>query len=148
MRNAKCISIFSFYVVQIAFCTINTFCDGCFVMDVCDFPGDFDPTLLHVYLIYQQGCVGFVAEIMLRFASCNVCAHFWGNIFDFHDDVMTPLIARFMGPTWGPSGTDRTQVGTVLATWTLLCGTEKMSTLFALCENLAWWIPSTSDQCQ
>ena len=28
---------------------------------------------------------------------------------------MTPLIARFMGPTWGPSGADRTQVGPMLA---------------------------------
>ena len=25
--------------------------------------------------------------------------------------VITTLIARFMGPTWGPSGTDRTQAG-------------------------------------
>ena len=33
-----------------------------------------------------------------------------------------PLIARFMGPTWGPSGADRTQVGPMLAPWTLLCG--------------------------
>ena len=31
------------------------------------------------------------------------------------------LIARFMGPTWGPSGADRTQVGPMLAPWTLLC---------------------------
>ena len=30
------------------------------------------------------------------------------------------LIARFMGPTWGPSGADRTQVGHMLALWTLL----------------------------
>ena len=30
------------------------------------------------------------------------------------------LIARFMGPTWGPSGADRTQVGPMLAPWTLL----------------------------
>ena len=30
------------------------------------------------------------------------------------------LIARFMGPTWGPSGADRTQVGPMLASWTLL----------------------------
>ena len=29
-----------------------------------------------------------------------------------------PLIVRFMGPTWGPSGTDRTQVGPRLAPWT------------------------------
>ena len=28
-----------------------------------------------------------------------------------------------MGPTWGPSGADRTQVGPMLAPWTLLCGT-------------------------
>ena len=32
------------------------------------------------------------------------------------------LIARFMGPTWGPSRTDRTQVGPTLAPWTLLSG--------------------------
>ena len=35
------------------------------------------------------------------------------------------LIARFMGPTWGPSGTDRTQVGPILAPWTLLFGKAK-----------------------
>ena len=32
------------------------------------------------------------------------------------------LIARFMGPTWGPPGADRTQVGPMWATWTLLSG--------------------------
>ena len=36
-----------------------------------------------------------------------------------------PLIARFMGPTWGPSGTDRTQVGPMLPLWTLLPGTAQ-----------------------
>ena len=30
------------------------------------------------------------------------------------------LIARFMGPIWGPSGADMTQVGPMLAPWTLL----------------------------
>ena len=34
------------------------------------------------------------------------------------------LIARFMGPTWGPSGADRTQVGPILAPWTLLSGSR------------------------
>ena len=29
------------------------------------------------------------------------------------------LIARFIGPTWGPSGADRNQVGSMLAPWTL-----------------------------
>ena len=32
------------------------------------------------------------------------------------------LIVRFMGPTWGPPGDDRTQVGPMLAPWTLLSG--------------------------
>ena len=32
------------------------------------------------------------------------------------------LIASFMGPTWGPSGVDRTQVGPMLAPCTLLSG--------------------------
>ena len=32
------------------------------------------------------------------------------------------LIARFMGPTWGPSGTDRTQMGPMMALWTLPSG--------------------------
>ena len=32
------------------------------------------------------------------------------------------LIAKFMGPTWGPPGADRTQLGPMWATWTLLSG--------------------------
>ena len=32
------------------------------------------------------------------------------------------LIARFMGPTWVPSGADRTQVGPMLFPWTLFSG--------------------------
>ena len=36
--------------------------------------------------------------------------------------LIPTLIARFMGPTWGPSGADRTQVGPMLAPWTLLSG--------------------------
>ena len=31
-------------------------------------------------------------------------------------------IAKFMGPTWGPPGSCRTQVGPMLAPWTLLSG--------------------------
>ena len=37
-------------------------------------------------------------------------------------DFLTTLITRFMGPTWGPSGTDWSQVGPMLAPWTLLSG--------------------------
>ena len=37
-------------------------------------------------------------------------------------NVHIALISRFMGPTWGPSGADRTQVGPMLVPWTLLSG--------------------------
>ena len=37
-------------------------------------------------------------------------------------NMCTSLIARFMGPAWGPSGADRIQVGPMLAPWTLLSG--------------------------
>ena len=36
--------------------------------------------------------------------------------------IINTLIARFMGPPWGPSGVDRTQVGPMLAPWILLSG--------------------------
>ena len=36
--------------------------------------------------------------------------------------VVTTQIARFMGSTWDPPGADRTQVGPMLAPWTLLSG--------------------------
>ena len=32
------------------------------------------------------------------------------------------LIARFMGPIWGPAGAERTQMGPMLVPWTLLSG--------------------------
>ena len=36
--------------------------------------------------------------------------------------ISVTLIARFMGPTRGPSGADRTQVGPKLAPWAVLSG--------------------------
>ena len=43
------------------------------------------------------------------------------------DDYISALIARLMGLTWGPSGADRTQVGPMLAPWTLLSGRTDVS---------------------
>ena len=43
---------------------------------------------------------------------------------------ITTQIARFMGRTWGPYGTDRTQVGHMLAPWTLLSGN------FTVCDDI------------
>ena len=53
------------------------------------------------------------------------------SIFTFSAE--TSLIARFMGPTWGPPGVDRTQVGPVLAPWTLLSGIHYVVIHWNLC---------------
>ena len=43
-------------------------------------------------------------------------------IFHIIEVRIVTQIARFMGPTWGPAGADRTHVGPMLAHWTLLSG--------------------------
>ena len=45
----------------------------------------------------------------------NVARYTWYHVPSFPD-------RRFMGPTWVPSGADRTQVGPMLAPWNLLSG--------------------------
>ena len=42
--------------------------------------------------------------------------------YTHREPKMLSLIARFMGPTWGPYGADKTQVGPMLAPKTLLSG--------------------------
>ena len=42
-----------------------------------------------------------------------------------------------MGPTWGPSGADRTQVGPMLATWTLISGLLLPSYYVAMTSHFA-----------
>ena len=37
-------------------------------------------------------------------------------------ECVCSLIKRFIGPTWGPPGADRTQVGPMLSPWSLLSG--------------------------
>ena len=48
---------------------------------------------------------------------------------------MVPLIARFIGPTWGPSGANRTQLGPMLAPWTLQSRTYHLLTEYL---NSGW----------
>ena len=51
------------------------------------------------------------------------------------------MIARFMGPTWGPPGADRTQVGPMWTPWKLLSGL--LSTVYHL-----WiWLKSRQYLC-
>ena len=64
---------------------------------------------------------------MIKYEPVRKCAAMWithhtPSCLDMWQGYGMPLIARFMGPTWGPSGADRTQVGPMLAPWTLLSG--------------------------
>ena len=54
---------------------------------------------------------------------CTRLSH-WGLPCHMESENMvnTAQIARFMGPIWGPSGADKTQVGPMLAPRTLLSG--------------------------
>ena len=58
--------------------------------------------------------------------------------------LMHNLIARFMGPTWGLPGTDRTQVGPMWATWTLLSGYMLLYSSLAPWQSYDLWVPVTS----
>ena len=52
-----------------------------------------------------------------------------GDSYTWECSHRIPLMARFMGSTWGPSGANRTQVGPMLASWTLLSGTYPPSSI-------------------
>ena len=58
----------------------------------------------------------------VRFFLLHSCYKLWFFIGSVFARQSESLIARFMGPTWGPSGADRTQVSSMLAPWTLLSG--------------------------
>ena len=99
----------------------------------------------------QQFCIISPKIILLK-----LLPHLPGS-----NELKTPtekkLIARFMGPTWGPSGTD------MLAPWTLLSGNVNMPLFYASILKAIrssakalttqihactyWWIQSTYNFC-
>ena len=57
------------------------------------------------------------------------------------------LTARFMGPTWGPSGANRTQVGFLLVPWALLSGYDSQAMLLSFYSCfIASSLPFTAPQ--
>ena len=62
-------------------------------------------------------------ELMLATNCGNPCTdghHGWWPTFWL--PTVVSQIAKFMGPTWGPPGSCRPQMGPMLAPWTLLSG--------------------------
>ena len=69
--------------------------------------------------------------------SCGQCSAVF-LVCILYDLLLTTLIARFMGPTWGPSGANRTQLGPMLAPCTLLSGKFYPLTWKWLAEEIPW----------
>ena len=71
----------------------------------------------------QRGCYSTLCSYIYR----KISVAMMPNLYSVTSQWIVSLIARFMGPTWGPSGADRTQVGPMLALWTLLSGMCRFS---------------------
>ena len=66
---------------------------------------------------------------------------FWLQGNDWYIPGLCTLIARFMGPTWGPPGDDRTQVGPILAHEPCYLGTASR---FLISTYLCNWVGNFS----
>ena len=87
------------------------------------FPMDSCDVFSHIF----QGCFSntCVSEAILQDTVKMVVI--WTQQHITHPD------SKVHGPTWGPSGADRTQVGPMLAPWTLLSGQCKPCVYFSIC---------------
>ena len=80
--------------------------------------------------ILSRGMMNLISQETLLFNQC--CIWWWPSIFTTNRDMMmTPQVTRFMGPTWGPPGSCRPQMGPVLSPWTLLSGPIRWTRMYA-----------------
>ena len=98
---------------------------------------DGDPLLLWCKIHWGVGHDQFVHLFIQSFNIQHIPqSHIEGKIMV----TMASLIARFMGPTWDPSGADRTQVGPMLAPLTLLSGiTSLWNVIDYKMINMYWY---------
>ena len=78
--------------------------------------------------ITKKTCQANVSHI--SYPSCAAWFHRCSSLVQLFGRYLETLLqtsprAKFMGPTQGPSGADRTQVGLMLAPWTLLSGIDE-----------------------
>ena len=84
--------------------------------------------------LWLWGNTSSVCSDLLLLFCCYCCVCTWRGLCNVTQWSDNTLIARFMGPTWGPSGADRAQIGPMLAPWTLLPGI-----LYGLIREQAAW---------
>ena len=83
--------------------------------------GDTTMTSILVSIpITDDSAVRFIVPV--RDMTTVVCVSTIHNVPDSFPESVLSQMARFMGPTWCQFGADRTQVGPMLAPWTLLSG--------------------------
>ena len=95
--------------------------------------------LLYVWIHKLQEVSRLLTSVNLLISGmasgCPVGQHYDRAVSRLHlshsrSPVKATLIVRFMGPTWGLPGADKTQVGLMWATWTLLSGYWFLSSNF------------------
>ena len=74
---------------------------------------------ISLYILWKPAIKTIIIIIIINYYNRDHTSRDVSGRCDYGD---ISLIARFMGPTWGSSGADRTQVGPMLAPWTLLSG--------------------------
>ena len=71
---------------------------------------------------WSLGMNGIYNKRITRYTSCHVWCYLIHSIYHLKHSIKAPQITRFMGPTWGPPGSCRPQMGPMLTPWTLLSG--------------------------
>ena len=92
---------------------------------------------LHTFIIHSVG----ISAVNTSGAYHD--ADYWVWLESVATMSLESLIARFMRPTWGPSGADKTQVGPMLAPWTLLSGIWLYVLLVTMTHDTSktiWWM--------
>ena len=92
-----------------------------------DFRWTWNPTGISITLrfwMYWSALFTKMFSVHYLAGSLNLPSPLSGSLRRCPPNLVTALIGRFMGPPWGPSGADRTQMGPMLAPWTLLSGRD------------------------
>ena len=90
---------------------------------------------LHLRAISQEMSKISILNMTLNVTILRLQLHFSGaNGSTIHVIKDTTPITRFMGPTWGPPGSCRPQMGPMLAPWSLLSGYIMLHISNATCD--------------
>ena len=82
-------------------------------MNLIKFSSNKGKCMLNLHIYYEANILRKLKQTYFS----AIITNFSGRVFH-----MVSLIARFLGPTCGQSGADRTQVGPMLAPWNFLSG--------------------------